>query len=51
MEDRIMSPDKFADDENIRPETLDDYIGQRAVTENIKVFIKSCTVIWPTRTW
>ena len=41
MEDRIMSPDKFADDENIRPETLDDYIGQSEVKENIKVFIKS----------
>lgn len=41
MDDRIISPDKLIDDENIRPDTLDDYIGQSEVKENIKVFIKS----------
>ena len=29
------------EDENIRPECLDDYIGQSEVKENIRVFIKS----------
>ena len=41
MDDRIISPEILSEDENIRPETLDDYIGQKEVKENIKVFIKS----------
>ena len=41
MDERIVSPEIINGDENIRPETLDDYIGQSEVKENIKVFIKS----------
>lgn len=41
MDDRIVSPEMLSEDENIRPEYLDDYIGQQEVKENIKVFIKS----------
>ena len=41
MDDRIISPEILIGDENIRPETLDDYIGQQEVKENIRVFIKS----------
>ena len=41
MDDRIVSPEILIEDENIRPETIDDYIGQQEVKENIKVFIKS----------
>lgn len=41
MDDRIISPEMLNEDENIRPETLEDYIGQKEVKENIRVFIKS----------
>ena len=41
MDDRIISPEILVEDENIRPESIDDYIGQQEVKENIKVFIKS----------
>lgn len=41
MDERIVSPEKLEEDENIRPTTLDEYIGQGEVKENIKVFIKS----------
>lgn len=41
MDDRIVSPEILNEDENIRPESIDDYIGQQEVKENIKVFIKS----------
>ena len=41
MEERIVTPEKLMEDENIRPECLNDYIGQSEVKENIKVFIKS----------
>ena len=41
MEERIVTPEKLMEDENIRPECLDDYIGQSEVKENIRVFIKS----------
>lgn len=41
MDDRIVSPDVLIGDDNIRPECLDDYIGQSEVKENIRVFIKS----------
>ena len=41
MDDRIISPEMLIGDENIRPDTLDDYIGQSEVKENIRVFIKS----------
>ncbi len=40
---RILTNELLDEDkvENIRPETLDEYIGQTEVKENIKVFIKS----------
>lgn len=40
----VFVEDKLSDDialENIRPETIDDYIGQSDVKDNIKVFIES----------
>ena len=41
--DRILSGELMDEDKvlNIRPETLDEYIGQTEVKENIRVFIKS----------
>ena len=33
-----LKEDEF--DKNIRPETLDDYVGQEEIKENLKVFIK-----------
>ena len=41
--DRILTNELLAEDniQNIRPETLDEYIGQSEVKENIRVFIKS----------
>jgi len=41
MDERIISPRALTEDENIRPETFKDYIGQHEVKENIKVFVKS----------
>ena len=40
---RILTNELLAEDniQNIRPETLDEYIGQSEVKENIRVFIKS----------
>lgn len=35
-----LKEDEF--DKNIRPETLDDYVGQEEIKENLKVFIKAC---------
>ncbi len=46
MDDRILSSEFQEEDriENIRPETLDEYIGQTEVKENIRVFIKSALI-------
>ena len=44
MESDIFDKERNEDDsllDNIRPETLDEYIGQKNVTENLKVFIES----------
>ena len=44
MKDRILTGEIMDDDfieSSIRPETLDEYIGQTEVKENIKIFIKS----------
>ena len=41
MDDRIISPELLKEDENIRPDTLEDYIGQQEVKDNLNVFIKS----------
>ena len=42
-ENRILSSELLDEDKvyNIRPDTLDEYIGQTEVKENIRVFIKS----------
>ena len=43
MDNRILSGELMDEDKisNIRPETLDEYVGQTEVKENIRVFIKS----------
>jgi Holliday junction DNA helicase RuvB len=44
MEERILDQEKITTDNfdnNIRPEYLDEYIGQEEVKENIRVFIKA----------
>ena len=43
----------------LRPQMLDEYIGQTKVKESMKVYIEAakrrvsrpCFVIWPSRTW
>ena len=47
-EDRLVSPKKTPEDDinsanpvSLRPNSLDDFIGQRAVCENLKVFIEA----------
>ena len=45
MDERIVSPDIIdEEDASIRPERIDEYIGQQEVKENIKVFIKSALI-------
>lgn len=47
MEDRLVSSEETAEDlslENIRPQKLVDYIGQKEVKDNIEVFIKSALI-------
>ena len=43
MKNRILSGELMEEDRtyNIRPETLDEYVGQTEVKENIRIFIKS----------
>ena len=44
MANEILDADRTKDDEmldNIRPETLDEYVGQKDVTDNLRVFIES----------
>ena len=44
MEDRILTNEQLEEDkfeQNIRPEKLEDYIGQTEVKENLKIFIKA----------
>ena len=45
-ENRILTNELLEEDNiaNIRPETLDEYIGQSEVKENISVFIKSALI-------
>ena len=48
-EERLVSPQKQEEDEknninapiNLRPQSLDDFVGQRAVCDNLKVFIEA----------
>ena len=45
MNDRLITEEKLDTDNyetNIRPEYLDEYVGQTEVKENIRVFIKAC---------
>ncbi len=45
MEERIIDQEELITDtldSNIRPEYLDEYVGQTEVKENIRVFIKAC---------
>ena len=48
MSDRnpIISPDKFGEDADntLRPQTLDDFVGQAAARANLKVFIEAAKV-------
>lgn len=44
MEDRILTSDKLEEDQtelSIRPEELEEYIGQKEVKENLEIFIKA----------
>ena len=43
MEDRVMDADKRSDDEeaSLRPQTLNEYIGQHALKENLSIFMKA----------
>ena len=43
MKERIVSSVEFDEDRilNIRPENLDEYVGQSEIKENLRVFIKS----------
>jgi len=47
MNDRIVSNREFKEDEfdkSIRPQELDEYIGQKELKENLRVFIKACQI-------
>lgn len=45
MENRIVAPDIKKEDEsiekNLRPQSLDEYIGQKSATDNLKIFIEA----------
>lgn len=45
MENRIITPQKITGDEELytglRPQTLDDFVGQRGLCENLRVFIEA----------
>lgn len=44
MDDRIISQEKLSEDNfdvSIRPRTLDEYIGQKDIKENIRIFIEA----------
>ena len=43
MEDRIIESDLRPEDifdKNIRPENLDEYVGQEKIKENLRIFIE-----------
>ncbi len=45
MQERFVTADKLGGDESevsLRPKTLDEYIGQEKLKNNLKVFIKAC---------
>ena len=44
MDNRIITSNKLSEDsleQNLRPQTLDEYIGQKDIKENIKIFIEA----------
>ena len=65
MEKRVISTQVQDEDikieKNLRPQTLDDYIGQQKAKKNLKVYIeaakqrgevfRSCPVFWTSGTW
>ena len=44
MDERIITSDKLGDDLNIRPNSIDEYIGQTEVKENLNIFIKAAKI-------
>ena len=48
MDDRIITEEKIEEDndteQSIRPDSIEEYIGQKDVKENIKVFIESAKI-------
>lgn len=47
MEERLTTNEKLVEDsfeKNIRPETIDEYIGQTEVKENLNIFIKAAKI-------
>ena len=44
MENRIITTEKLGEDLNIRPETLDEYIGQTEIKENLRVFMEAAKI-------
>ena len=45
--DRIITEDKLSEDnfeKNIRPESLEEYVGQSEVKENLEIFIKAAKI-------
>ena len=65
-EDRIINPEledikEERLENSLRPKTLDEYIGQDKIKENMKVYIeaakkkrrtfRSCFTIWSSRAW
>ncbi len=60
MDERIITNEKLNEDidSNIRPNSIDEYIGQTEVKENIykggkikKRIIRSCIIVWTTGAW
>ena len=45
VENRIIAPQKIAGDEELytglRPQSLDDFVGQKSLCENLRVFIQA----------
>ena len=47
MDNRIISSEEFAEDvrdEAIRPDSIDEYIGQSEVKENLKIFMEAAKI-------
>ena len=60
MEKRVISTQVQEEDlkieKSLRPQTLDDYIGQQKAKENLKIYIEAgiprpCAVLRTARTW